>query len=187
MSDLIKEILKQTPLETRLKVLNEMMFIDLITEMGFREDKMWTEEENDQLSKLCNLAKKLTDLQLTEIKKWEEDGRPDDTTPTLTILTAEMLTERRNRGLHITFTSKENLVVDSYLSMVFDEKFHYFRVTDVSISGDYLSVTAIECGYWASFFDRNPDFDLRTLIGATLEPVIDNDRIKRIREMSCWC
>lgn len=78
MSDLISEITKQTPLETRLKVLNEMMFIDLLTEMGFREDKMWTEDENEQLSKLCDLAKKLTDLQLSEIKQWEEDGRPGD-------------------------------------------------------------------------------------------------------------
>lgn len=78
MSDLIKELSKQTPLDIRLNVLNEMMFIYLITEMGFREDKMWSEEENDQLSKLCDLARKLTETQLAEIKKWEEDGRPGD-------------------------------------------------------------------------------------------------------------
>ena len=187
MSDLIKELSKQTPLDIRLNVLNEMMFINLITEMGFREDKMWSEEENDQLSKLCDLARKLTETQLEEIEKWEKDGRPGKKNPSLIILSAEMLTERRHRGLHIKFTSRENIAVDSYLSIVFDNSTHYFKVIDVSIEGENLSVTAIEAGYWARFFDQKKDFDLRTLIGTTLEPITDKEKTAEIYKMSCWC
>jgi len=63
----ISEIAKDIPLETRILVANEMAFINLITELGYREDKMWTEDENELLGKLCDLAKKHTDSILKEI------------------------------------------------------------------------------------------------------------------------
>ncbi len=71
------EILKQTPLQIRLKVSNQMAFISLLTELGFREDKMWTDDENELLSKLCEAANQHTEHQLETIKEWEKDGRPD--------------------------------------------------------------------------------------------------------------
>ena len=65
----IAKILKDIPLKTRLKVLNEMAFIDLISELGYREDKMWTDEEDELLSKLCKLAMKHTENILEEIEE----------------------------------------------------------------------------------------------------------------------
>ena len=66
------EILKNTSLESKLKVMNEMAFINLITELGYRKDRMWTDSENDLLQKLCDLAKEHTD---NIIKKINEHGK----------------------------------------------------------------------------------------------------------------
>ena len=76
-SPIFDRILKSIPLETRFRVSIEMSFIDLLTELGYRENKLWTEEEEEQLRKLCNLAQKLSSELLTEVKEWEEDGRPE--------------------------------------------------------------------------------------------------------------
>jgi len=64
----IRKLLEDIPLKTRLKVLNEMAFIDLISELGYREDKMWSDEEDELLSKLCKCALKHTENILEEIK-----------------------------------------------------------------------------------------------------------------------
>lgn len=69
----IKQILKETPLKIRLQVGNEMAFISLLTELGFREDKMWEESENELLSKLMKSASEHTENQLKTIKKWQKD------------------------------------------------------------------------------------------------------------------
>jgi len=74
--DNFTKILKETPLNIRLNVINEFAFIDLITELGYREEKAWTDEENETLSRLMNLAKKLTLRTLQEIQQWEQDGKP---------------------------------------------------------------------------------------------------------------
>ena len=72
----IKKILKQTPLETRLLVSNQMAFIELLTEFGVRQDKPWGKDEEELLSRINLLATKHTDLQIKKIKEWEFDGRP---------------------------------------------------------------------------------------------------------------
>ena len=63
-SEIIERIRKRIPLETKLKVANEMAFIDLIVELGYREDKAWTDEEDELLSKLMSLANKHTEDQM---------------------------------------------------------------------------------------------------------------------------
>ena len=63
-SEIIERIRKRSPLETKLKVSNEMAFIDLIVELGYREDKAWTDEEDELLSKLMSLANKHTEDQM---------------------------------------------------------------------------------------------------------------------------
>jgi len=73
---LIDILINQTPLETRLKVDNEMNLIDFLTEIGFRKNKSWTEEENELLEKTINFAKKMTESQLKTIEVWEKDGKP---------------------------------------------------------------------------------------------------------------
>ena len=76
MKTKLEELLKQASLESRLKVSNQMAFINLIVALGYREDKMWTDEEDELLQKLIELAKKHTDEQLKQIIQWEKDGRP---------------------------------------------------------------------------------------------------------------
>lgn len=38
---IVEQLLKRIPLHTRLKVSNEFAFMNLITELGYREDKYW--------------------------------------------------------------------------------------------------------------------------------------------------
>lgn len=68
-SKILEKIMKKTKLSIKLKVLNEMAFIDLLTELGYRENKTWTPDEDEKLNKLCELAKKHTKHQLEEINE----------------------------------------------------------------------------------------------------------------------
>jgi hypothetical protein len=69
MSKIIEKVFKNIPLKARINAINEMGFINLIIELGFREDKMWEEKEDHILEKLMNLAHKHTEDILKEIKK----------------------------------------------------------------------------------------------------------------------
>ena len=53
-----------------------MAFLNLITELGYREDKMWSSEEEEQLQKILDLASKHTKWILKEVKNWKKDGKP---------------------------------------------------------------------------------------------------------------
>ncbi len=70
--DIITKLLESIPLETRIKVSIECAFITLITELGYRESKMWTDEEQPILDKLMKLAKEETDSILKEIEEWKK-------------------------------------------------------------------------------------------------------------------
>jgi hypothetical protein len=74
--NMIDKLLKETPLETRLRVSFQMSFINLITELGYRESKMWGSDEDETLKKLCDLAENLLNDTLQNIKEWENDGKP---------------------------------------------------------------------------------------------------------------
>jgi hypothetical protein len=76
-SPFISKLMKDTPLKTRFKVDNEMAFITLLSELGLREDSMWTEDEEEMLSKLIDFAEKHAQYQLQTIKKWQDDGEPE--------------------------------------------------------------------------------------------------------------
>jgi len=76
-SPIIDKILKSIPLKNRFEVSIQMTFIDLLTKLGYREDKSWTDEEDNKLRKLRSLAEKLSKELLIEIKEWEEDGKPE--------------------------------------------------------------------------------------------------------------
>ena len=61
MTDSYEEALKNISLQTQIKVANEMAFINLIVELGYRESKMWSHDEDELLSKLLGLANKHTE------------------------------------------------------------------------------------------------------------------------------
>ena len=64
----IKNLIDKITPEIRVKVLCEVAFINLITELGYREDKAWTEEENDTLTKLMKSAEDLSNEIIKVIK-----------------------------------------------------------------------------------------------------------------------
>lgn len=73
-SKVVERLMANMPLETELRVSTEMSFINLLTELGFREDKMWTPDEDELLSKLMKLAHELTDDNMKHIEKWVNEG-----------------------------------------------------------------------------------------------------------------
>jgi hypothetical protein len=75
-NNLISGIAKNIPLKTKLKVANEMAFINLIVELGYREGKTWTEDENELLDKLYKLAQEHTDSILKDIEEWKINENP---------------------------------------------------------------------------------------------------------------
>jgi len=76
-SELIDSIEKSISLKTRFKVNNEFNFMELLTILGYREDKMWAKEENETLEKLMEFADKVSNQQVKIVQEWENDGRPD--------------------------------------------------------------------------------------------------------------
>lgn len=90
-------------------------------------------------------------------------------------------------GVYIDYISKENAVKGSNIKLEFENKNHYFEVTDILINGELLEVKAREVGYWATKFDNKSDFDLRKLIGLEVSKIEDTKTISKIHEMSCWC
>jgi len=70
--NVLERLRKKIPLETRLNVNNEAFLINAIFELGYREDKMWTDDEQDTLDKICELAEKLTKEQLKIIEKYKK-------------------------------------------------------------------------------------------------------------------
>jgi hypothetical protein len=61
-----------TPLDIRLNVINQIAFINLIRELGYRKSGYWTPEEDEILDKLCNLANKHTQDILEEIEEFNK-------------------------------------------------------------------------------------------------------------------
>jgi hypothetical protein len=71
----VERLLKEIPLETRIRVSNQMAFINLLSELGYRKG-YWRPDEDETFKTLCKLADELTQYHLDEIKQWEEDGKP---------------------------------------------------------------------------------------------------------------
>lgn len=94
---------------------------------------------------------------------------------------------RISGGVYIDYISEDNVIKGSNIKLIFDNKTHYFEVTDISINDKILNVKAKEVGYWVYKFDNMPDFDLRNLIGLSISKVDDIETISKIHEMSCWC
>lgn len=76
MDKLLKKIIKEIPLETRIRTTNEIAFINLIVELGYRESKVWTDEEDELFNKICKLADEHTNNILQDIEEWKSDGQP---------------------------------------------------------------------------------------------------------------
>lgn len=70
-SEILTKLMSEIPLSTTLKVYNQTAFIDFLSEMGVRENKMWTEEEHKLLERLSSFSDNHTKL---IIKVLQEHG-----------------------------------------------------------------------------------------------------------------
>lgn len=58
------DLRRPASLEDKLKVCNELGFISLLSELGFRDEKPWDDSENELLGRLIDCAKKHTEMQM---------------------------------------------------------------------------------------------------------------------------
>jgi len=68
---LIDKVLSEVPLITKLKVNNEIALIELLTEMGYRENKTWSNDENEKLSILVRRAEELSKSQIEILEQYK--------------------------------------------------------------------------------------------------------------------
>jgi len=79
LSNTINELLKETSLETRIKMSCWFMINNLIHESGAREEAAWDEtnpKDIEMMKLLDDKTKELTETILRNIKEWEEDDKP---------------------------------------------------------------------------------------------------------------
>ena len=80
LSDKINDLLKQTPLEARVKISCWFVLNDMIHDSGAREEAVWDEtnpKDVEMMKLLDNKTKELTEAIMNNIKEWEEDGKPE--------------------------------------------------------------------------------------------------------------
>jgi len=73
---MIDELLRSFPIKGRLDILNEMSIINMLVELGYREDRPWAIDEKEELENIIRYAKKMTKHQIEEFDQWEKDHRP---------------------------------------------------------------------------------------------------------------
>jgi hypothetical protein len=79
LSNTISELLKETSLETRIKMSCWFTINNVIHESGAREEAAWDEtnpKDIEMMRLLDDKTKELTETILKNIKEWEEDGKP---------------------------------------------------------------------------------------------------------------
>lgn len=80
LSNTINELLKETSLETRIKMSCWFVLNNMIHDSGAREELVWDESNprDIQLMRILDdKTKELTDKILKDIKEWEQDGKPE--------------------------------------------------------------------------------------------------------------
>jgi hypothetical protein len=80
LSYTISELLKETSLETRIKMSCWFVLNNMIHDSGAREESAWDESnprDIELMRILDDKTKELTDKILKDIKEWEQDGKPE--------------------------------------------------------------------------------------------------------------
>jgi hypothetical protein len=91
-------------------------------------------------------------------------------------------------GCVIEFFVNDNVEKGTKLLVIHDEKKHYFNVREIEVTDDNkLLIRSVEVGYYVNRFDQIKGLDLRSLSGASVSIVKDEETLKYIEESSCWC
>jgi len=79
LSNTIVDLIKETPLESRIRISCWFALNNMIHDSGAREESVW-DETNPIDIKLMELledkTEELTKKIMEDIKEWEEDGKP---------------------------------------------------------------------------------------------------------------
>lgn len=75
--ELIDDIIKMTPLKIRLRVSCMINLISAITELGYREEKEWSDEDKHILRKIQSIAEQQAERIIEIMNEWESAGKPD--------------------------------------------------------------------------------------------------------------
>jgi len=77
MNEKVKKMVRDMPLEIRLKVENEMLIQFYLVEIGHIPGGFWSDDKEKMYGKsFREFAEKVTKAQLSVFKQWEKDGRP---------------------------------------------------------------------------------------------------------------
>lgn len=76
-TDLISDHIIDMSLKDRLSVLNQIGFIRLTSELGYRDEKAWGPDEEETLTQLTNCAVTHTNFVLEEIREYIDDKIDD--------------------------------------------------------------------------------------------------------------
>lgn len=104
----------------------------------------------------------------------------------MTVLSAEI----GRHGTTIKFITTNKVKEGDLFRIIVKERSesHYFLANGIGIAENgLLKIDATETGYYVRKFDRMQDFDMRTIIGLSITPIVDEGTIRRIHEESCWC
>jgi len=69
----LNDLSKNVPLNIKIKVMNRMAFINLLSKLGYRENKRWGDDESERLNMLYNLSDELSEDILKLVK--HENGK----------------------------------------------------------------------------------------------------------------
>jgi len=90
-------------------------------------------------------------------------------------------------GTTIEFKSDNTIPMKSKLSIEYDG-IHYFEVMGIRIGiTNELIIKAREVGHYRTKFDRKNNFDLRKIIGLSINLITDKDALRQIDIESGWC
>lgn len=75
---------------------------------------------------------------------------------------------------------------NSYFSLDYDGRKHYFKVNKITTSdADTIKIDAKEVGHWREFF--RDDFDIRELVYEKVTLIEDDETIEMINRESRYC
>jgi hypothetical protein len=90
------------------------------------------------------------------------------------------------KGLAITFTSNDNVIIKSKFGLIHNEVEHYFEVIEISATPhNPLQIKAIEIGYYHMFHKSKED--IRNILGLDVFLITDAEKIKQVSQESHYC
>jgi hypothetical protein len=73
----LKKLMKEIPLETRIKVTTEIELINFLIDLGLKDEGYWTPKDDELFKKLIKFRNKLTNYIMEDIEEFKKDQEND--------------------------------------------------------------------------------------------------------------